>query len=128
MILQRTVLKPGAIRIPHWYASGNVLLYVANGAGYLTMMDDDGHSYRAILSRGDLVSVPEGNFHGLLNFGAENLKFYEVFNNAKAPIEITLMNGAKNMGADVIRNATGISKEASDKIMKHPPISYIERF
>ena len=128
MMLQRTVLKPGAIRIPHWYTSGNVLLYVADGLGYMTMMDDDGHPYRATVSRGDLISVPEGNFHGLLNIGSEDLKFYEVFNNAKAPNEITLMNGAKSMGADVIRGTTSISKESSEKIMKTPLISYIERF
>ena len=128
MILQRTVLKPGAIRIPHWYTSGNVLLYIANGLGYMTMMDDDGHPYRVTVSRGDLISVPEGNFHGLLNIGSEDFRFYEIFNNAKAPNEITLMNGAKNMGSDVIRGTTSISKEASEKIMKNPPISYIERF
>lgn len=128
MILQRTVLKPGAIRIPHWYTSGDVLLYVAGGVGYMTMMDDEGHPYKAIVSRGDLISVPEGNFHGILNIGPEDLKYYEVFNNAKSPNEITLMNGAKNMGADVIRGTTNISKEASEKIMKAPPVSYIERF
>lgn len=128
MILQKTVLKPGSIRIPHWYTSGNVLLYVASGVGYMTMMDDDGRPYRAVVSRGDLISVPEGNFHGLLNIGAEELKFYEVFNNAKSPNEITLMNGAKNMGVDVIRGTTNISKEASEKIMKNPSISLIEKF
>ena len=126
--LQKTVLKPGAMRVPHWYLSGDVLLYVNSGIGYFTMMDDDGVVFHRLVRRGDLVSVPVGLFNGYINVGKGDLEVYEAFNNVDEKGEITLMSGSQQFNADIIRGTTGISQEAADKLLKHPPLGMIIPF
>jgi len=119
--LQKTVLKPGAMRVPHWYLSGDLLLYVNSGIGYFTMMDDDGVVYQRLVRRGDLVSIPVGLFHGYINVGKGDLEVYEAFNNVDEKGEITLLSGSKQFNTDIIRATTGISQDAANKIMSQPP-------
>lgn len=119
--LQKTVVKPGAMRVPHWYLSGDLLLYVNSGVGYFTMMDDDGVVYHRLVRRGDLVSVPVGQFNGYINVGKDDLEVYEAFNNLDEKGEITLMNGSKQFNADIIRGTTGISQDAADKLLSQQP-------
>ena len=125
MALQKTVLKPGAMRVPHWYLSGDVLLYVNNGVGYFTMMDDDGVVYHRLVRRGDLISLPVGVFNGFINVGNSDLEVYEAFNNLGEVGEITLMSGAQQFNADIIRGTTHISLEAANKVHSHPPLGMI---
>ena len=119
--LQKTVLKPGAMRVPHWYLSGDLLLYVNSGVGYFTMMDDDGVVYQRLVRRGDLVSIPVGLFHGYINVGKGDLEVYEAFNNVDEKGEITLLSGSKQFNTDIIRGTTGISLDAANKILSQPP-------
>jgi oxalate decarboxylase/phosphoglucose isomerase-like protein (cupin superfamily) len=126
--LQKTVLKPGAMRVPHWYLSGDVLLYVNSGVGYFTMMDDDGVVYHRLVRRGDLVSVPVGLFNGYINVGKGDLEVYEAFNNVDEKGEITLLSGSQQFNSDIIRGTTGISQEAADKLIKQPPLGMIIPF
>lgn len=126
--LQKTVMKPGAMRVPHWYLSGDVLLYVNSGVGYFTMMDDDGVVYHRLVRRGDLVSVPVGLFNGYINVGKGDLEVYEAFNNVHEKGEITLLSGSQQFNSDIIRGTTGISQEAADKLIKQPPLGMIIPF
>lgn len=128
MALQRTILKPGAMRVPHWYITGDVLLYVNNGIGYFTMMDDDGVVYHRLIRRGDLISVPVGVFNGYINVGKGDLEIYESINNVDTNGEITLMSGSQQFNADIIRGTTGISQESADRLLKHPPMGMIVPF
>lgn len=118
--LQKTVLKPGAMRVPHWYLSGDVLLYVNNGVGYFTMMDDDGVVYHRLVRRGDLISIPVGLFNGYINVGKNDLEVYEAFNNLDETGEITLLSGAQEFNADIIRGTTGISQDAAARLLSQP--------
>ena len=126
--LQKTVLKPGAMRVPHWYLSGDMLLYVNSGVGYFTMMDDDGVVYHRLVRRGDLVSIPVGLFNGYINVGKGDLEVYEAFNNVDEKGEITLLSGSQQFNSDIIRGTTGISQEAADKLLKQPPLGMIVPF
>ena len=96
MALQRTIMKPGVLRIPHWYTSGDVLFYVAKGNAFFTMMNDDGKVYHSLIGRGDLISIPVGNFNSFLNIGNEDLEIYEAFNRVDVINEITLLNGVQH--------------------------------
>lgn len=118
--LQKTILKPGAMRVPHWYLSGDVLLYVNSGVGYFTMMDDDGVVYHRLVRRGDLISIPVGLFNGCMNVGKTNLEVYESFYNLGEIGEITLLSGSQQFNPDIIRGATGISQEATNKLLSQP--------
>lgn len=126
--LQKTVLKSGAMRVPHWYLSGDVLLYVHSGVAYFTMMDDDGTVYHRLVRRGDLVSIPVGLFNGYINVGKSDLEVYEAFNNVNEKGEITLLSGSQQFNSDIIRGTTGISQEAADKLLNQPPLGMIVPF
>lgn len=126
--LQKTVLKPGAMRVPHWYLSGDVLLYVNSGVGYFTLMDDDGVVYHRLVRRGDLISLPVGAFNGYVNVGKTDLEVYEAFNNLNETGEITLMSGSQQFNADVISGTTKISRDAANRVISHPPLGMIVPF
>ncbi|KTD31321.1 cupin domain-containing protein [Legionella maceachernii] len=128
MALQRTIMKPGVLRIPHWYTSGDVLLFVLNGEAFFTLMNDDGKVYHTLVHRGDLISIPVGNFHSFLNVGNEDLEVYEGFNRTDGINEITLMNGVQHFNLGTIQGATGLSKDVIKKIQQEKPESYMVKF
>jgi oxalate decarboxylase/phosphoglucose isomerase-like protein (cupin superfamily) len=126
--LQKTILKPEAMREPHWYTAGDVLFFVKKGHAFYTMMDSHGKVYKAILEPGDLVFIPVGTFHTYVNISGEPLEIYEAFSTSKDLGEISLLGGAQKFSPGVISSATGISKEAVSKIAKKAPQSYIIPF
>ena len=127
MALQRTVMKPGALRIPHWYTSGDVLLYVYQGHAFFTMMNDEGKVYHSIVRPGDVVSIPIGNFHSFLNIGTDDLEVYEAFNRVDQIQEITLLNGAQHLSTGMVEGATGLNADLVNKMKqeKDSDFSYI---
>ena len=128
MALQRTVMKPNALRIPHWYTSGDVLLFMLHGNAFFTMMDNDGKVYHAKLKRGDLVSIPAGNFHSFLNIGQDNLEIYEAFNRVSDIKEITLLGGVKELNVGMIEGAIGLDKAVIKKMDRETPTAYMVPF
>lgn len=128
MALQRTIMKPGVLRIPHWYTSGDVLFFVLKGNAYFTMMDDNGKVFHSLIRRGDLISIPVGNFHSFLNIGKEDLELYEAFNRVDTINEITLLNGVQHFSIGTIEGATNLSKELVTKMAHEKQEPYMLRF
>nr|WP_254596022.1 cupin domain-containing protein [Legionella micdadei] len=128
MALQRTIMKPNVLRVPHWYTSGDVLLFVLRGDAFFTMMDNDGKVYHSLIHRGDLISIPVGNFHSFLNIGNEDLEIYEGFNRTDGINEITLMNGVQHFNLGTMAGATGLSKDLIKKIQQEKLESYMVKF
>lgn len=125
MTLQQTILKPGTMRVPHWYTTGDALLFVYKGDAFFTMMDNDGKVFTALVKRGDLIALPVGTFHTYLNIGQDDLVIYESFNTGKEITEINLLNGTQNFSAGTIAGATGLSKESTNKVMNQQPQTYM---
>ena len=125
MALQQTMLNPGTIREPHWYTAADTVLFVNKGTAFFTMMDDEGAVYNALINPGDLIFIPIGTFHTYVNVGTEVLEIYEAFNASKGLAEVTLLSGAKHFSAGTIAGATGLSKEAAEKILKKPLQNYM---
>ncbi len=128
MALQQTILKPSTLRVPHWYTSGDALLFIHKGNAFFTMMDSGGKIYNSLLKEGDLIFIPVGTFHSYLNIGKDNLEVYEAFNTAKGLSEITLLNGAQHFSAGTLAGATGLSKESAQKVISNPSTGYIIPF
>lgn len=128
MALQKTIVKPGILRIPHWYTSGDVLLFVREGSGFFTLMNNDGKVYHVLVKRGDVISIPAGNFHSFLNTGDNDLEVYEAFNRADDIAEITLMNGVQHFSVGMIEGTTGLSKDTVRKIAEQKAEPYMVRF
>mgnify|MGYP001809670650 CR=1 FL=1 len=131
MTLQKTVLKPGTMREPHWYIGGDDLLYVYKGTAFFTMMDNNGKIFNAIVHPGDLIFIPVGVFHSYLNTGTDDLEIYETMKHTgktKQIHEITLLSGAQHFDAATMSAAIGISKTSAEKIIKKEPQQYLVEF
>ncbi len=128
MTLQRTILNPGAMRTPHWNTSGNELLYVQDGVAFISMMDDDGKVYQSLVQRGDLISIPVGNFFGLVNVGSKPLELFEAMQTTDKVNEITLLGGAQQFNSDVIQGALNINKDSANKLLNNKPVPPITKF
>jgi len=125
MALQQTMLKPGAIREPHWYTAADTVLFVNKGTAFFTMMDDEGTVFNALINPGDLIFIPIGTFHTYVNVSTDVLEIYEAFNASKQLAEVTLLSGAKHFSAGTLAGATGLTKHVAEKILKKPLQSYI---
>ncbi|MBA2648498.1 MAG: cupin domain-containing protein [Legionella sp.] len=128
MALQRTLMKPGVLRIPHWYTSGDVLFFVAKGNAFFTMMDDNGKVYHSLIERGDLISIPVGNFHSFMNIGNEDLEVYEAFNKVDVINEITLLNGVQHFSIGTIQGATNLDTKLVEKMNQTKMDAYMIPF
>ncbi|RTK99620.1 MAG: cupin domain-containing protein [Proteobacteria bacterium] len=126
--LQRTILKSGSMRTPHWYTNGDELLYVQDGIGFISMMDDDGNVYHKLVQRGDLISIPVGNFFGFINVGRKDLEVYEVLKTTEQINEITLLGGTQQLNKDVIQGATGLSEHLAEKLLNQKSLDPIIKF
>jgi oxalate decarboxylase len=128
MAIQKTIMKPTALRIPHWYTSGDVLLFVYKGKAFFTMMDDEGKVFHSVIKPGDVVSVPIGNFHSFINIGKDDLEIYEAFNRADEIREISLLNGAQNLNIGMMEGATGLDQDRIKRIKDAQVGPYMVKF
>jgi oxalate decarboxylase len=135
MAWQKTVLKSGALRIPHWYSNSDVLLFIYKGSGFVSMMDSLGDSksgekiYNFIVKEGDLLALPSGFFHSILNIniGSKDLEYYEAFMSGDTN-EISLLKGIQSLSNAVSIGALGISKESAERMKKSVAPEYIVKF
>lgn len=128
MGLQQTILKPGTLRIPHWYTDSNCVLFVSQGTGFFMMMDDAGKVFNVTVAAGDLISLPVGAFHSYLNIGNDDLVVYETFDAAKGLQEISLLSGAQQFSPGVIEGAIGLSKASAERITTEKASQYMMAF
>ncbi len=128
MSIQQTTLKPGTLRVPHWYTAGDTFFYVAKGTAFFTMLDRDSKSYQVMLKSGDLVFLPVGTFHSYLNTEDTDLLVYEVFSVAHNIQEISLLEGAQHLNKGALSGALDLNKETIDHLMKQPSHSYMVSF
>ena len=129
---QKTILKPESLRIPHWYTNSNVLLYVDSGNGFVSMLDSigDGNkekSYNFMIEKGDVLALPIGFFHTILNISNEDLVFYEAFMSGNTN-EISILKGIQSLDNDVASGALGLSKENTALMLSHKAPNFIVKF
>ena len=128
MALQQTILKPGTLRVPHWYTAGDTFLYVSSGSGFFTMLDREGKAFNAMVKPGDLIYLPVATFHGFLNTGKDDLVTYEAFNVAKDIQEISLLDGAQHLNKGALSGAMGLNKTTVEHLIQQKPRSYMVSF
>lgn len=75
------VLKPGAVREPHWHPDAWEVDVPLSGRGRLGVANpDDTYSVQEILP-GQIGFIPQGYAHYIENTGTEDLRWVVVFNN-----------------------------------------------
>jgi oxalate decarboxylase len=77
------VLKPGAVREPHWHPDAWEMDVPLSGRGRLGVVNpDDTYSVQEILP-GQIGFIPQGYAHYIENVGTEELRWVVVFNNTQ---------------------------------------------
>jgi oxalate decarboxylase len=75
------VLKPGAVREPHWHPDAWEFDVPLSGRGVLGVANpDDTYSVQEILP-GQIGFIPQGYAHYIENVGSEDMRWVVIFNN-----------------------------------------------
>ena len=139
MAWQKTIIKPGSLRLPHWYTNVNVILYVHKGNAFVSLLNSIGDgvlkekNYNFTINEGSIIALPAGFFHSILNISNDDLEYYEAMmsndlNETTNLNEITLLGGIQALSSDVASGALGISVEQATKLHNSKASEYIVKF
>lgn len=87
------VLKPGALREPHWHPTHWEVDYAVQGTGELGIVTPDDQQSISRLKPGDMGFIPLGWAHYIRNVGNNDLIWVLVFNNPLTDIGLSTMFG-----------------------------------
>ncbi len=92
------VLKPGALREPHWHPTHWEVDYAVQGTGELGIVTPDDQQNISRLKPGDIGFIPQGWAHYIRNVGTSDLIWVLVFNNPLTDIGLSTMFGGMPTG------------------------------
>ena len=84
-------------------------------------------SYNFMIEKGDVLALPIGFFHTILNISNEDLVFYEAFMSGNTN-EISILKGIQSLDNDVASGALGLSKENTALMLSHKAPNFIVKF
>ncbi|HUZ29892.1 MAG TPA: cupin domain-containing protein [Solirubrobacteraceae bacterium] len=113
------VLKPGALREPHWHPNAWEMDYCVEGRGELGVVTPDGDQRIQTLSPGDIGFIPQAWAHYIRNVGPGDMKFVVVFNNS-LPNDIGLSTMFGGMPTNTFSQTLGVDQAALDGGRKSP--------
>jgi oxalate decarboxylase len=87
------VLKPGALREPHWHPTHWEVDYAVQGKGELGIVTPDDQQNISRLEPGDIAFIPTGWAHYIRNVGNTDMIWVLVFNNPLTDIGLSTMFG-----------------------------------
>jgi oxalate decarboxylase len=87
------VLKPGALREPHWHPTHWEVDYAVQGKGELGIVTPKDQQNISRLEPGDIGFIPMGWAHYIRNVGSTELIWVLVFNNPLTDIGLSTMFG-----------------------------------
>lgn len=87
------VLKPGALREPHWHPTHWEVDYAVKGKGELGIVTPDDQQNISRLEPGDIGFIPTGWAHYIRNVGNTDMIWVLVFNNPLTDIGLSTMFG-----------------------------------
>jgi oxalate decarboxylase len=87
------VLKPGALREPHWHPTHWEVDYAVQGKGELGIVTPNDQQNISRLEPGDIGFIPTGWAHYIRNVGSTDLIWVLVFNNPLTDIGLSTMFG-----------------------------------
>jgi oxalate decarboxylase len=113
------VLKPGALREPHWHPNAWEMDVCIEGKGELGVVTPDGEESISTLSPGDIGFIPQGWAHYIRNAGSGEMKFVVVFNNS-LPNDIGLSTMFGGMPTNTFSQTLGVPAPTLDAARKSP--------
>ena len=102
--LRRLVLKPNAIREPHWHANANELGYCVRGQALVTIVGNHGSREVFLIGIGEMFFFPSGTVHAIENIGVAEAEFILSFSNEE-PEDFSL-SGAFDVMSDPVLLST----------------------
>lgn len=115
--LLRTILAPGSIREPHWYANGNELHYCLSGKVYVTILDSGSEFSHFTVSAGEMFLVASGSLQTVENVGDEEAELISAPRNPN-PIDFSLSAAFGEFTNAVLGNTYNESAEEWSSIRR----------
>ena len=107
------VLKPGALREPHWHPTHWEVDYAVAGKGELGIVTPDDQQNITRLEPGDIGFIPMGWAHYIRNVGNTDMIWVLVFNNPLTDIGLSTMFGG--MPTSTFTQTLGVSLAGAKK-------------
>ena len=121
MAMFQLVLRPGAVRIPHWHPNSDELNIVLEGKASITLLGPDGPGQvreTFELQKGEISFMPRGWFHSITNVGESDLTMLVIFNDG-SPDDIGVSQALGAMNPQVLSEVLGAKPEVFAKLKKN---------
>jgi oxalate decarboxylase len=102
------VLKPGALREPHWHPNAWEMDYCVQGKAELGVVTPDGEESISTLQPGDIGFIPQAWAHYIKQVGDTETKIVVVFNNS-LPNDIGLSTMFGGMPTNTFTQTLGVA-------------------
>ena len=114
------VLKPGAIREPHWHPNAWEFDYCIKGKARMSVVGPNNEWKLFDVEAGQVVFVPMGFFHYFENTGDEDLQFLISFNNsgAESDDDIGVSVSLGGIPNHVLAATFGVPEKVFDQVPK----------
>jgi oxalate decarboxylase len=114
------VLKPGAIREPHWHPDAWEFDYCIKGKARMSVVGPNNEWKLFDVEAGQVVFVPMGFFHYFENTGDDDLQFLIAFNNsgAESDDDIGVSVSLGGIPNHVLAATFGVSEKVFDQVPK----------
>lgn len=111
------VMKPGALREPHWHPNAWEMDFCQAGKGEVGIVTPGGEMSTNVLEPGDIAFIPQGWAHYIRNVGPEEMRFVITFNDS-APNDIGLSTMFGGMPTNTFSQTLGLPAGALDSARK----------
>lgn len=109
--IKRLVLRPGAIREPHWHANADELAYCLSGTVLVSVLDNGSSFSSFTVEAGQMLHVTSGSLHHLENLGEADAEFIIAFSNER-PEDFALSSAFGAMTDAVLGNTYDLPSDA----------------
>ena len=108
--IKRLVLRPGAIREPHWHANANELAYCLSGSVLVSVLDNGSSFSSFTVQAGQMFHISSGSLHHLENVGDTDAEFIIAFSDER-PEDFALSSAFGAMTDSVLGNTYGLPSD-----------------
>lgn len=122
--MKRVVLKPSAVREPHWHANANELTYCLAGSLLVTIVDNKDVVSTFIVEAGQMFFAKSGSLHCFENLGRTDAEMIVAFS-AETPSDFSLHATFGAMSDAVLGNTFNLPMAAFETMRRDTSAPYI---
>ncbi|ORY05258.1 cupin 2, conserved barrel domain protein [Basidiobolus meristosporus CBS 931.73] len=124
--IRRLILKPRAVREPHWHANGNELAYCLRGEVVVTIFENNSVFSTFTVGAGQMFYAPSGALHHIENVGEEEAELILSFTHER-PEDFGISGAFGAMSDAVLGNTYSLPADAFKPLRRSTQDTHIGR-